>query len=220
MENDPHNAHLETDWRYLLYEVYNLYRFSSAAGSGHIRSHQKDVRHRLSRLLRQDFSLQQKDPAEKPVCVHLSRALDLGLSHSTAPLCRSIERIRQRLCWEYGYEKLPSGLSSRYAFSVLAGPQGPVTCAELVIGLVLFAPGTTYPNHSHQDLAESYFCLSGSISENDVGVYVPGSLILNPPGHPHRITTSDVDPSLLAYAWVGAPEALAYQKMSFCRKSK
>jgi dimethylpropiothetin dethiomethylase len=56
------------------------------------------------------------------------------------------------------------------------------------------------------------------VSENDAGVYAPGSLIFNPPGHLHRITTADQQPSLLAYAWVGAPEVLANQKMSFVRK--
>jgi dimethylpropiothetin dethiomethylase len=97
------------------------------------------------------------------------------------------------------------------------GPAGPVLSEELVLGLVLFAPGTTYPTHRHQGITESYFCLSGAISENDVGVYAPGSLILNPPEHPHRITTSAQEPSLLAYAWVGSPESLANQKMAFSR---
>jgi dimethylpropiothetin dethiomethylase len=98
------------------------------------------------------------------------------------------------------------------------GPKGPIVSETLVLGLVLFAPGTIYPTHSHQEITESYFCLSGAISENDVGVYAPGSLILNPPEHPHRITTSDSEPSLLAYAWVGSPEKLACPKMVFSRQ--
>ncbi len=85
---------------------------------------------------------------------------------------------------------------------------------------MLFAPGTTYPTHSHHGITESYVCLSGAISENHVGVYAPGSLILNPPEHPHRITTSDREPSLLAYAWVGSSDDLIYQKMSFSRQKK
>jgi len=209
------------DWRYLLREFYNLYRYSSAGGSPHIRSHQKEVRHRLSRLLNHDPPMNQIQASEKPVCVHLSRALDLGLSYSTAPLARAIERIRDQLYWEFGYEKMPLGLSQKYAFSEFMGPKGPIVSEELILGLVLFAPGTTYPTHSHKDLSESYFCLSGAISENHVGVYAPGSLILNPPDHPHRITTSDLEPSLLAYAWVGSPENLANPKMAFSRqKSK
>jgi len=206
------------DWQYLLREFYNLYRFSSAGGSSHIRSHQKEVRHRLSRLLNQDPPMKQIQASEKPVCAHLSRALDIGLSYSTAPLAQAIERIRDQLSWEFGYEKMPPGLSHKYAFSEFMGPKGPIVSEELILGLVLFAPGTTYPTHSHQGISESYFCLSGAISENDVGVYAPGSLILNPPEHPHRITTSDREPSLLAYAWVGSLERLANPKMAFNRQ--
>ena len=206
------------DWNYLLREFYNLYRFSSAGGSSQIRSHQKEVRHRLSRLLQEDTPVNQSQAVKKPVCNHLSRALDIGLSSSTASLSRAIERIREDLCWEYGYDKVPPGLRTKYAYAVLMGPKGPVIANELVLGLVLFAPGTTYPTHSHENISESYFCLSGAISENDVGVYAPGSLILNPPGHLHRITTSDREPSLLAYAWVGSAEQLMNQKMVFNRQ--
>ena len=206
------------DWQYLLREFYNLYRFSSAGGSSRIRAHQKEVRHRLSRLLNQDPPMKQIQASEKPVCAHLSRALDNGLSYSTASLAQAIERIRGQLYWELGYEKMPPGLSHKYAFSEFMGPKGPIVSEELILGLVLFAPGTTYPSHNHQAISESYFCLSGAISENDVGVYAPGSLILNPPEHPHRITTSDREPSLLAYAWVGSPEKLVNPKMAFIRQ--
>jgi dimethylpropiothetin dethiomethylase len=113
---------------------------------------------------------------------------------------------------------MPLGLSNKYAFSEFMGPKGPILSEELILGLVLFAPGTTYPTHSHKGISESYFCLSGAISENDVGVYAPGSLILNPPEHPHRITTSGLEPSLLAYAWVGSPEKLIAPKMAFSRQ--
>jgi dimethylpropiothetin dethiomethylase len=85
------------------------------------------------------------------------------------------------------------------------------------LGMVLFAPKCTYPAHSHEGLTESYYTLSGSVSENDDGVYAPGSLIFNPPGRMHRITVSDSEPSLLSYAWHGPKEKLAGQKMVFRR---
>jgi len=214
----PYRLRHFPDWQYQIREVYNLYRFSSAGGSPQIRSHQKEVRHRLSRLLKNDPPMKQIQASEKPVCAHLSRALDSGRSDSTAPLARVIERIRDQLYWEFGYEKMSPGLSDKFAFSEFMGPKGPIVSEELILGLVLFAPGTTYPTHNHQDISESYFCLSGAISENDVGVYAPGSLILNPPEHPHRITTSDQEPSLLAYAWVGSPEKLVNPKMAFIRQ--
>ena len=59
--------------------------------------------------------------------------------------------------------------------------------------------------------------MSGSVSENHQGVYVPGSMIYNPPEHLHRITVSSRDPALLAYAWLGAKEDLMHQKMVFSR---
>jgi dimethylpropiothetin dethiomethylase len=83
--------------------------------------------------------------------------------------------------------------------------------------VVLFAPGCTYPAHAHDGIEESYICLSGAVSENHQGVYAPGSLIFNPPGSQHRITVSDREPSLLAYAWIGPEERLANQKMVFSR---
>jgi dimethylpropiothetin dethiomethylase len=219
MDNSPAPFRLGQfpEWRYLLREFYQLYRFSSAGGSSYIRSHQKEVRQRLSRLLNHDSSMSLVQALEKPVCAHLSRALDLGITQPTAPITRAIERIRDQLYWEYGYCKVPTGLSNKYAFSEFMGPKGPILAEDLILGVVLFAPGTTYPTHSHQDITESYICLSGSISENDVGVYAPGSLILNPPEHPHRITSDDHEPCLLAYAWVGTPEALVDQKMTFSR---
>ena len=79
---------------------------------------------------------------------------------------------------------------------------------RLILGFVLFAPNTTYPQHSHKEIEESYISLAGAWSENDAAVYAPGSLILNRSEHEHRITTGQVDPCLLAYAWIGPPDML------------
>ncbi|MGA9412143.1 MAG: dimethlysulfonioproprionate lyase DddL, partial [Roseobacter sp.] len=68
----------------------------------------------------------------------------------------------------------------------------------------------------------SYISIAGAWSENDVAVHAPGSLILNRPGEEHRITTADVDPCLLAYAWTG-PETrlnLPDMKLSSTRKAR
>lgn len=85
---------------------------------------------------------------------------------------------------------------------------------------MLFAPGCTYPAHAHEGLTESYYVLSGTVSENDDGVYAPGSLIFNPPGRMHRITVGETEPALLAYAWHGPAEKLANQKMKFQRRGR
>ncbi len=205
------------DWRYLLREYYELYRFLPSGGSDRIRAHQRAVREAIGRVLRADTPLVFPEPAAKPATAHLRRALDEGLAGRHAPLIHCLIALRGVLNWQYGYARMPPGLARKYAYAELAGPTGPVHTHEVILGLVLFAPGCVYPTHAHDAITESYVCLSGAVSENHQGVYAPGSLIFNPPGHEHRITTSDREPSLLAYAWIGPSEKLAGYKMSFAR---
>lgn len=206
------------DWGYLLREFYEAYRFLSSGGSDKIRAHQRAVREAISRVTRSKSIIRFVDPAQKPVTAHLKRALDEGRLERTAPLIRAIESVQHQLTWQYGYEKVPRGLSKSYAYAEFCGPNGPVLTTEVILGLVLFAPGCIYPSHAHSGISESYICLSGAVSENHQGVYAPGSMIFNPPEHTHRITVSKLEPALLAYAWTGPQEKLASQKMAFSRK--
>lgn len=201
------------DWLYLLREYYEMYRFLPAGGSDRIRTHMRLVREAIGRLLKADPKVALPVPAEKPVTRHLSRALDEGRDRALSHVVRSLDHVRDALAWEYGYDRMPPSLARAYAYAELAGPRGPVQSHDVILGLVLFAPGCTYPAHSHAGITESYVCLSGAVSENHQGVYVPGSLIFNPPEHLHRITVSDLEPALLAYAWSGRPEDLSQQKM-------
>lgn len=207
------------DWAYLLREINELYR-GTAAGSVKIRSHQRAVRERINKLLAADPPFSDRLPETKPVTAHLKRALDNGRRETTESVVRAVESVVPGLSWLYGYEKVPRGLSRKYAYAEIAGPQGPVLSDGLILGLVLFAPKCTYPAHSHEGLSESYYVLSGSVSENDDGVWAPGSVIFNPPGRMHRITVGDREPSLLTYAWHGPTEMLAHQKMVFRRAPK
>lgn len=207
------------DWTYLLRDSYDLYRRLSAGGSAQIRSHQRTVRERINRVLKANAELHFCDPATKPVTRHFQRSLNNGRLERHAPFIRTLEAIQDTLVWQYGYEKVPRGLARKYAYAELAGPTGPVITTEIILGLVLFAPTCTYPAHAHDGITESYICLSGAVSENDQGVYAPGSLIFNPPEHLHRITVADHNPALLLYAWEGSPEKLASQKMVFTRKT-
>ena len=208
------------DWLYLLREMYELYRGLPSGGSDRIRAHQRAVREAISRVMKTKPALQ-IDPSEMlPVTAHLTRALDRAEGHSTASAARSVRAIQDDLIWRYGYEKVPRGLRASYGYAEFCGPNGPVVTEEVILGLVLFAPGCTYPAHAHKGITESYVCLSGAVSENHQGVWAPGSLILNPPGHMHRITVSDREPALLAYAWIGPREELVSQKMVFARPRK
>jgi dimethylpropiothetin dethiomethylase len=205
------------DWRYLLREYYQMYLYSSAGGSQRIRSHQRVVRERISKIIESNPLIQIGEPVTKPVCAHLKRALDQRRLQRTATVIRAIESVTDDLAWMYGYERPPKHLTEKFAYAEIIGPNGPVVSNELILGLVLFAPRCVYPAHSHDGITESYFCLSGSVSENDDGVYAPGSLIFNPPGRNHRITVGDREPCLLAYAWAGSKQNLEGQKMVLTR---
>jgi dimethylpropiothetin dethiomethylase len=206
------------DWRYVLQEFHDHYRAQSSGGSEPIRAHQRKVRAKITQLLRSDPAVLRLPTDRLPVVAHLRRALDGGKADHGASIVRAIDAVAESLRWQYGYDRVPRGLATKFAFAEFAGPSGPVECRELILGIVLFAPGCVYPAHAHAGISESYVCLSGAMSENHQGVYGPGSLIFNPPGHMHRITVSDREPTLLAWAWEGDPASLAGNKMTFSRK--
>jgi hypothetical protein len=61
----------------------------------------------------------------------------------------------------------------------------------------------TNPSHAQDGIIESSVCQSGAISENHQGVYATEAMIFSPPGQRHRITVSNREPPLMAYAWMG-----------------
>ncbi|MEM8795080.1 MAG: dimethylsulfonioproprionate lyase family protein [Pseudomonadota bacterium] len=207
----------EPAWQYLLRDYHDLYHSGSAGGSSKIRSHMAEVRRAIGKVFEDDPPVEETDGELLPVCVHLDRALSNAVGHRTARIARSVADLRDHFVWQYGYEKVPRGLKLKYGYTEVVGPNGPVISDRIILGLVLFAPKTTYPAHSHKGITESYYCVSGHSSENDIGVYAPGSMILNPPGHNHRITTADREPCLMSYAWTGSATALTNQKMTFSR---
>lgn len=208
------------DWAFVLRDIYECYRTGSAGGSPRIRTHQRHVRERLSRTLKTNPPFRFSEPVSLPVCRFLARALSRGEQPPVAQLVRSIATVVPLLSWRHGYDRMPRALADKYAYAEIMGPGGPVVSDELIVGLVLFAPRTVYPTHRHTGITESYVCLSGAVSQNDAGVYAPGSMIFNPPAHMHRITTADREPSLLAYCWVGPPEELRHQEMAFSRAAR
>ncbi|MCO6188132.1 dimethylsulfonioproprionate lyase family protein [Rhizobium sp. L1K21] len=208
------------DWRYLLHEFELLYRHGSAGGSKAIRTHRKRVRDTLSAVIDANPEIVFSEPEQKPVTAHLGRAFDLAARNGLYGISRALERLSPQLTWQYGYKSVPKALARKYAFCDILGPGGPVKSERLTLGFVLFAPNTVYPQHSHQDIEESYISVSGAWSENEQAVYAPGSLILNRPGEEHRITTGEFDPCLLAYAWIGPGERLAEPGMKFSKVRK
>lgn len=208
------------NWIYLLREFDVLYRHGSDGGSPAIRSHRKRVRDRLSAAMVVNPEITPRAPSNKPVTAHFPRALDLGERAAMQGMARALREVRRELTWEYGYQKLSTTLAQKYAYCEILGPHGPVWSDKLILGFVLFAPNTTYPQHSHSDIEESYVTISGAWSENNLAVYSPGSLIFNKPGDEHRITTGDRDPCLLAYAWTGPETRLAEPDMKLTSRRK
>ena len=205
------------NWTYLLQEFHGIYSRGSAGGSKAIRGHRKKVRDSLSFVIDLNPAIEPRKPVSKPVTAHLPRAFDLAASGPMAGMSRALERASAQLTWDYGYERVPQHLAQKYAYCEVLGPRGPILSDRLTLGFVLFAPRTTYPQHSHQDIEESYISVAGAWSENEFAIFAPGSLILNKPGHEHRITTGDHDPCLLAYAWVGPSEKLVQPGMKLSK---
>lgn len=211
------------DWGYLLHEWVTLYREGSAGGSKAIRAHRARVRKALSNVIDGNPDVIPRQAERLPVTAHLPRALDLGTQNSQSTLygmCRALKRVSHLLSWEYGYTRVPKPLAQKYGYCEVLGPQGPIVSDRMILGFVLFAPNTVYPQHSHSDIEESYISLAGEWSENELAVYAPGSLILNKPGDEHRITTGRFNPCLLAYAWIGPQDRLAEPSMKFSRAHK
>ncbi|WP_022923713.1 dimethylsulfonioproprionate lyase family protein [Serinicoccus marinus] len=203
------------DLKYTISDFDALYRYGSAGGSRPIRTHMRRVRETIADVLEDNPEVLEREPARLPVVNHLGRALDLGSRGDLNTLSDSLRRISDRLTWEQGYEKVPRGLSSKYGYCEVVGPRGPVLTDRIVLGLVLFAPETVYPQHHHAGIQESYVAIAGGWSENDAAVHAPGSLILNEAGQEHRITTGRQSPCLLAYSWLGPPERLTTPAMRF-----
>lgn len=202
-------------WQDVLEAFAAAYAAVSTGGSCRIRSHLEDVASRIQRCRAEDPDIVMVPSEYKPVCAYLERALVAAAGPASAAFRRALGRVASRIAWRYGYRDMPEALRTRYAYAEVLGPEGPVACRDLILGLVLFGPGCDYPAHAHQGITESYICLSGAISQNAAGVWPPGSLILNPPGHVHAITSDPGMPALLAYAWTGTPEALAGFEMVF-----
>ncbi|MEM1289041.1 MAG: dimethylsulfonioproprionate lyase family protein [Pseudomonadota bacterium] len=207
-------------WLYLLREFHEIYSRGSPGGSKAIRTHRKKVRDALSLVIGSNPVVEPRQPVIKPVVAHLPRAFDLASRGSMANIAKAMDRASGDLEWEYGYSRVPPHLAKKYAYCEIVSPRGPVKANTLAMGFVLFAPNTTYPQHSHEDIEESYISIAGAWSENEFAVFAPGSLILNKPGHEHRITTGENDPCLLAYAWVGPGDRITDPDMKFSKTRK
>lgn len=214
------NLFNDIDLLYLLREFDRAYRLAPYGGSPAIRTHMRRVRDRISRAIKDDATVETIEPVSLPVTAHLARAIDNGFQDSSESFVRAIKKTADRFSWQHGYEKMPVTLAKKYGYADILGPSGLVKADDLALGFVLFAPNSVYPSHKHDGITESYIVLSGSCSQNDIGVFRSPSMIFNAAGTTHTIRTSSTEPVLLAYAWTAEPQDLAAHKMKFTRTRK
>lgn len=178
-------------------------------GSVAIRAHLDEVTARLAAARGRDPVVTARASELRPVAALLGAALEAGAGGAASGLARALAPVAARLTWEWGYAKMPEALARSYAYCEILGPRGPVRDDHLILGFVLFAPGTFYPPHAHEGIAESYLTVAGHWAQDDAGVGGAGTLVFNAPGRRHAITTGRESPCLLAWAWTGDSARLA-----------
>ncbi len=204
----------QQDWHSIAQEYLALYQSIPAAASDRIANHQQKVTNRINRAGKKLNLYFANSPQEKPVCKYLPQVLKAEENYSSKSLLDLISRVKDTLTWEYGYDELPADLKANYAYAELLGPQGPIVGQGLILGLVLLAPDCIYPEHSHDEITESYIVLKGTVALNDRGVFTAGSLIYNSPGQKHELSTGE-QPCLLAYAWTAEGGVLKSNSMTW-----
>ena len=207
-DRDGETGAASQHWTGLLRETARLYEREVSGGSNPIKDHAAQVCARITRLLGAPLHHQDRRPATLPVVSLWPHTIDMARSQITSRLAGVLSRLAPSLAWLHGYKNLPPAMRERFAFSRLVGPKGHVYADDFALGLVLFAPNCTYPEHRHPNISESYIVVAGQMSQNDSGVFRPPSLLYNPPGHTHHITTGNHSPCLLLYVWIGDPADL------------
>jgi hypothetical protein len=106
-------------------------------------------------------------PATRPVVDRWFEAACTGLRDGPmAALGRAALANADRLEWMsiyQAYEDDPAvaGFLDNYAIVRLAGPRGPLLCADMTVALTLQGPNTLYPPHAHKQ-EEVYAVLAGA----------------------------------------------------------
>ena len=147
------------------------------------------------------------DPEDQPVCRHLEATLDMAEAGPASPIAAAIRPLASALGWRHRYDvdhKLPN-FSRNYAHAEIVGPPGPVFSQDLRCGLILQAPQTLYPTHSHTAV-ELYLVLGGTAEwQRGTEPWLPrppGTFILHSSGIGHAMRTGE-QPMLALFAWHG-----------------
>ncbi len=125
----------------------------------------------------------------------------------TQALADTVADLAGTLPWGQNYSAADFGAAfqARYGFMELIGPRGPLAAADIACGLLMFAPGTEYPQHRHE-AEEIYVVLAGRAEwragDEEYAVAPPGAVLHRPSWSPHA-TRMGAEPMLALYLWRG-----------------
>lgn len=150
-----------------------------------------------------------RSPARLPVCRHWDAALALAEGDTATALAAALRPLAGALAWiqnpNFTAENIGRGFVENYGYADVVSPRGLVASDEIALGVLLLAPGLTYPPHAHPAL--EVYCVVGGDAEwrRGDGPWTPrspGSLIHHAPGEVHATRTGR-QPLLALYLWRG-----------------
>ncbi len=149
--------------------------------------------------------------AQLPVTEWLKLADTLAPEAMLEPVAK-LRALSGFLRWQQTYtaDDLGQRFLDRYGWTMLVGPDAPITCDNLLAGFMLLGPDVEYPVQSHS-AEEVYVVLSGTASwkvgKANWQAKKSGCVIHNPPWQLHGMRTDHGQPLLVGFMWnAGAVE--------------
>ena len=142
-----------------------------------------------------------------PVCDWIPK-LQAGTGRfDTAAVLAEVQRVAAELSWRqtYGASDFGETFLRGYGWSEFIGLRGPVPSAQIACGVLLLAPGISYPSHAHA--AEEVYLPIAGVAEwqkgaGDFASVSVGQAIHHPSWTPHAMRTGD-QPLAALYLWRG-----------------
>ena len=147
----------------------------------------------------------------KPVSAHVLHAVSMALEGPLHAVAHAFAAVEPDADWLQNPNYTAAAIGQRfldgYGYVEFLGPGHVFDCADLRIGLLLLAPGLTYPEHAHP-AEEVYHAIAGTAcwwrGDGETGwrEKPAGAMIHHPPNVRHATRTLD-DPLLAIYCWGG-----------------
>ena len=143
-----------------------------------------------------------------PVLDHLESALVLAGEHELAEIAQGFAAVVGELRWSqnpaYDETTCSRDLLDGYAYAAFTGPDAPIRCSVPRGGLMIMAPGLTYPGHHHEP-REVYLVMTPGaqwqLDEGDWFDVQAGDMIFHDSWQTHSMRSGS-EPFLAFVAWV------------------